>query len=288
MKPREGKSGGNPDISIFLSGSGAPADSLLSLGEGGGQLSKGLRQRVNEVYEGRFNVSISHEAAGGASELLLASFSPPLQGSAAPAGPQDDPRALELAPSTRLFELPSDIVVFSVEPEITRPVWRHRKTGIRVFPPREWERDWPADKKKCFSLAYEPEGLVSADRFRQEFARLVAEIKERVGAHIIVFNAFAYDPDDRTRNYFGVQDTPALRALKFNLALIDISTEEGISIVDVDRILAEMGGGAHAVGAFRHSQEACELLRDEFLRIMQEIGFFEHRPLVAQVGRKRK
>ena len=59
------------------------------------------------------------------------------------------------------------------------------------------------------------------------------------------------------------------------------------SIVDVDRILAELGGTSHATGAFQYSLQACDLICAELFRIMQDIGFFEHRPLIPQMGRKR-
>jgi len=181
----------------------------------------------------------------------------------------------------------SDVVVFSLEPEITRPVWIHKKTGLRVSPHPDRVKEWSFDQKQWFSEHFQLQGLVPVERFRHGFSRLAADIKEKVGAHIIVFNCFTYDPADRTRNYFGIPDTYAMRALKFNLALIDISIEQGISIVDVDRILAELGGASHVTEAFRYSPQACDLIRDEFLRVLQDIGFFEHRPLVMQLGRKR-
>lgn len=270
--------GGNANISVFLKGNEDLADMLLAVGEGGQKLAKGLRQRVKEAYEGRFDIEFFREPSGPA-ELLLASGSPSAR--ERQAGPED------LDPPTRLFEQAADVVVFSLEPEITHSLWVDRKTGRRVSVPPEREREWSAGQRQSFSEDYEPQGLIPVERFQQEFARLVAEIKERLAAHIIVFNCFTYDPDDRTRGYSGVQDTPALRALKLNLALIDISTDAGISIVDVDRVMAELGGASHVSKAFRYSPQACELIRDEFFRVLQDIGFFERRPLVMQVGRKR-
>lgn len=247
MKPAEIKMGGNRSISVFLKGNEDLADSLLAIGEGGHKIAKGLRQRVSEAYEGRFEIEIFQEASGS-SGLLRAPSSPDRCSTREPEG---DRSPMGPAPPTALFQRAPDVVVFSLEPAITQPPW------------------------------------IPVEEFRREFARLVAEIKGRLAAHVIVFNCFAFDPDDRTRNYCGVQDTPALRALRLNLALIDISTEAGISIVDVDRILTELGGASHATTAFRYSPQACELIRDEFLRILQDIGFFERRPLVMQVGRKK-
>lgn len=286
MKPKDVKMGGNRRISVFLKGNEDLADSLLAIGEGGQKLAKGLRQRVNETYRGRFEVEIFQESSGP-TELLLASSLRPHPEHYPLASSEGDPGPVDLAPPTRLFQHAADVVVFSLEPEITRPLWSHKKTGFRVSPHPGWEKEWASDQRRSFADHYEPLGLVPVERFRQGFARLVADIKEQTAAHIIVFNCFAFDPDDRTRSYFGIPDTHALRALKFNLALIDISTEQGISIVDVDRVLAELGGACHVTAAFRYSPQACESIRDEFLRVLQDIGFFEHRPLVMQLGRKR-
>jgi len=284
MTPVNIKMGGNRSISVFVKGNEDLANSLLAIDEGGQMLAKGLRQRVIEAYDGRSEVEIFREPAGPTSLVLApSSASAPEH----PASAGSEPRLIDLAPPTRLFQRNSDIVVFSLEPDINRSLWSHKKTGYFVSPPPGWEREWSPHQKQSFLDHYEPQGLVPVEGFRQDFARLVAAIKERLAAHVIVFNCFTFDPDDRVRNYFGVPDTRALRALKFNLALIDISTEEGISIVDVDRLLAELGGASHATGAFRYSARACESIRDEFFRILQDIGFFERRPLVMQVGRKR-
>lgn len=232
---------------MFLKGNEDLADSLLAIGEGGNKIAKGLRQRVSEAYEGQFEIEIFQEAAGP-SGLLLAPSSPDR---CSPTEPEGNHSPMGPAPSTALFQRTPDVVVLSLEPAITQPPW------------------------------------IPVEEFRREFARLVAEIKGRLAAHVIVFNCFAFDPDDRTRNYCGVPDTPALRALRFNIALIDISTEAGISIVDVDRILTEAGGASHVTKAFRYSPQVCELIRDEFFRVLQDIGFFERRPLIMQLGRRR-
>ena len=278
--------GGNRSISVFLKGSEYLGDPLLAIAEGGRKLAKGLRQQVSEVYAGRFEVDILQEHSGPA-ELLLEPSLTAWSGSDSSAGTEDNPGPMDFTSPTRLFQRGSDVVVFSLEPEITRPVWIHKKTGLRVSPHPDRVKEWSFDQKQWFSEHFQLQGLVPVERFRHGFSRLAADIKEKVGAHIIVFNCFTYDPADRTRNYFGIPDTYAMRALKFNLALIDISIEQGISIVDVDRILAELGGASHVTEAFRYSPQACDLIRDEFLRVLQDIGFFEHRPLVMQLGRKR-
>ena len=211
MKPRNVKMGGNRRISVFLKGNEDVADSLLAIGEGGQKLVKGLRRRVNEAYGGRFEVEIFQEPSGP-TELLLASSSRPSSEHNSLARSESNPGFMDLASPTRLFQHASDVVVFSLEPEITRPLWSHKKTGFRVSPHPRWEQEWSSDQKPSFAEHYEPLGLVPVERFRQGFARLVADIKEQMAAHIIVFNCFTFDPDDCTRSYFGMPDTYALRS----------------------------------------------------------------------------
>jgi hypothetical protein len=106
------------------------------------------------------------------------------------------------------------------------------------------------------------------------------------GAHIFVMNISTVDPNDAVTNYFGLEnDTAALRAHKVALTLIDLSHELGISIIDSDRLLAEMGAERHVESVGRYSAEASEVLCEEILRVLADYGFFEERPLVVQAGR---
>jgi hypothetical protein len=79
-----------------------------------------------------------------------------------------------------------------------------------------------------------------------------------------------------------------VRISLFNLALYEISVLEGISIIDVDRMIAELGAENHVVGPMTYSDAAYHHITQEFLRVMEDIGFFEHRPLMLQIGKRPK
>jgi hypothetical protein len=255
--------GGKPEISILLVGAEYLADKLL-VGEGSG-LAAGIGEKVKEAYAGRFDLDVVPQPLG----------------STAPAWMDEaDPAASTVAAPGRLFERSWDVVAFSLEPEITRPLWRHRDSRRAFSAPEQGGREEAAH-------GHEPLGMLSVQAYKTGFSRCIAAIKARMGAHVIVFNCFTYDPHDGADNHHGIPETRAYRALAFNLALIELSMEHGISIIDVDRILAELGGAAHVSEAFRYSTPAREAIRDEFVRVLQDIGFFENRPLVMQVGRKR-
>ncbi|HJU81952.1 MAG TPA: hypothetical protein VJ796_09420 [Acidimicrobiia bacterium] len=106
------------------------------------------------------------------------------------------------------------------------------------------------------------------------------------GGHLVFMNVSTVEPNDFVSSYHGLtNDTPSLRAHKVALTLIDLSYQHGVSIIDADRLLAEMGAERHVEAIGRYSAEASEVICDEVLRVLADYGFFEERPLVVQAGR---
>jgi hypothetical protein len=127
--------------------------------------------------------------------------------------------------------------------------------------------------------------VLDRERLLQDLVAVINLLRERVGAHLLCFNVPTFDPGDTTANYAAAfYGTPSLRAHGADLALLEASLQEGISIVDVDRLLAELGAARHLGQMFDYSPEACEAVCAEVLRILEDYGFFEDRPIVMQVG----
>jgi hypothetical protein len=120
---------------------------------------------------------------------------------------------------------------------------------------------------------------------KENLARLIRGVKERLDAHVLICNVSTVDPQDQVHNYHGRPDTWALRAHKFNLALMELSVQEGISVIDVERLVAEHGASRHVLQAGCYSPQVNQAICQELLRVLEDIGFFEERPLVMQVGR---
>ena len=153
----------------------------------------------------------------------------------------------------RLFAAEPDVVVLSLQPFLERP-------GLN--------------------------GFEGAGGLKESFLRIIASVKERLDAHVIVYNCSSYDPADLTHNFYGREETLTLRIQKYNMALMEISAREGISIIDVDRLIAGLAGERHVVAPLRYSAETYQAMGLEFLRVLEDIGFFENRPLIRQIGRK--
>jgi hypothetical protein len=138
-------------------------------------------------------------------------------------------------------------------------------------------------------LAVEPvvRGGLGSEQLQESLGALITRVKAARGPHVLVWNCSSVVPEDRTSRYRTGDEPLAVRAHRMNLVLIDLSILHGISIVDLDRVVAELGAAHHVREAFRYSAEASAAGCEETLRILEDIGFFEERPLVAQVGRRR-
>lgn len=279
------KMGGKETLRFFLSGSPDITDSLLALTEAGYRLQQRLQDMVREKYQRAVRAECVQEPAYRSDMLLqqLGGIPMPEELCQHGFGVRGSPASRV---DSRLFEQETDIVVFSILPEITQSLWRHAQTGYLFHPLAGWEQEWASPQKQWFLDHCSPTGPISVQQFKENFVRLIRAVKEQLHAHVIVYNCSSVDPDDHTHNYHGLEDTLAVRVQRFNLALLKISGLEGISIIDVDRLIAELGGEKHVAKAFNYSTEACQAICQEFMRVLEDIGFFEDRFLVPQVGKK--
>jgi hypothetical protein len=242
------KMGGKERLRVFVKANEDVTDSLLSIRDSGRKVESGLRDLLQEKYQGRFAVEILCEP-GGRSDLILQELEGPhLPAALHPQGQRTG------AFRTRLREGSFDVVVLSVQPDV------------------------------LFSSA---KGL-AAPEIEESLSLLIRALHKRCGAHVLIFNCSSVDPNDHIHNYHNREDTFAVRAHRVNLALMKVSQREGISIIDVERVVAELGGQRHVEQAGTYSPEACQAIGQEFLRVLADIGFFENRPLVPQVGQKEK
>lgn len=184
---------------------------------------------------------------------------------------------------SRLFEQPADVVVLSLLPEITAELWQRRKSGYLLSPPSGWEQKWTPAQCDWFRAHFDRLGQVTVERFREDFGRLVRVLQAQREIQVMVYGCASYDPADASHNYHGVEDTAALRAHRFNYALVQLSQQTDLVILDVDRIVAEMGGRAHVRQVFHYSPEANQAIGREMLRIVEEQGFFDEHPLLKLV-----
>jgi len=122
-------------------------------------------------------------------------------------------------------------------------------------------------------------------RVESDLVAVIDQIKEKVGATVLIANVSTLDPTDDAFNYHAIDEEPvSLRAQRLDLMLIGVSHTEGISIIDVDRKIAELGGETGVNTAFDYTEAGCRVIAEEIVRVMADYGFFDGRTLLAQVG----
>lgn len=120
---------------------------------------------------------------------------------------------------------------------------------------------------------------------RADLVDSIRRIKTQTGAHIFVANVSTLDPANPVFTYHGVDVEPwTLRAHRLNLMLIGVSHDEGVSIVDIDRKIADVGGSHSVIATAEYSESGCEAIVEEIVRIVEDYGFLDDRPLMQQVG----
>ncbi len=181
-----------------------------------------------------------------------------------------DPFSLRSQYAPDLFETPADVVVLSIQADVMHALCRHRQDRHYLYP---YELGaWPDEARQWLTDHYEPVAMLDPDQSMRNLERIIIRIRKRQQPHILIFNMSAAMPWERVRNYRGLGETLAERIRGFNLALIGLSRSTGISIVDVDAILAEAGASGLKVDPVTLSAAGCRLVTEEVVGILGELG----------------
>jgi hypothetical protein len=125
-----------------------------------------------------------------------------------------------------------------------------------------------------------------ADRIVSDMLAAIRIVKSEIGSHVLLVNCSSLAPEERISNYSEIPVQPhSLLAHRLNLAVMQLSYEEGVSLVDVDRLIAEVGGEEHVMAPLDYSSVACRAVAEEWVRIAADYGFFDERPLLPQMSR---
>lgn len=256
-------------LTIFAKGNLDVRDSLIAFRIGGDVKWNG----VNETVRPRFpdtTVRVRHEVFSRSDALLAANGSVP-------------PRLLEWRPplgpfsienqfSTALFEAAYDIVVLSIQSDVMTSLARHRRDGF-LFHPYNRET-WPAEDKHRLSQDFERSAMLDVETSMANFDRIIERIRARSSAPILVYNVSAVVPGELVHSHRGVEGALSTRIRQFNLGLVALSQRTGISIVDVDSIVARAGADRVKLDPIHLTAEGCRLVAEEVTRVLDDLGCF--------------
>ena len=72
--------------------------------------------------------------------------------------------------------------------------------------------------------------------------------------------------------YQGLGETVSTRIQRFNLTLTELWRDIGISVVDVDAVLARAGADQLKYDVLHLTAEGCRLVAQEVVRILEDVG----------------
>jgi hypothetical protein len=254
-----------PRLTIFAKGNCDVADSLFASHDTSGRWD-GLNEALRDV-QSPWRVRLQHETLLRSDALLAA--------------PGSTPPALEaftFAPpygalsqfSTALFDGDADAYVLSIVSDVTMTLARHRSTGHLFFP--GWPGEIPQALRAWLRAECEPAPLLTADQSRANLSAIVARLRSRTQAPILIYNLSSATLGDQIAMYRGAEETLRTRILRFNLALVDLSAETGVFIVDVDRLIALAGAEQLKLDNVRFNAAGSRLVAAEVLRLLSEAG----------------
>ncbi len=175
--------------------------------------------------------------------------------------------------STALFDSEVDAIVLSLLPEVATDLFRHRSEGYLLYPSEQ--ASWDEADRTWFRTEFEPLGQISVDDAMANLTAIVEKIRAIRDVPILVYNISPYIPGEIVHCYQGFDETFSTRARRFNLGLIELSERIGISIVDVDMVLARHGAERLKIDAIHLSAEGYELVAREVVRIFDDLGLLD-------------
>lgn len=254
-------------FTIFAKGNLDLRDTLHSLWHGGEIRWNGINTLLRE--EGSdWSIRVRHETSCRSDLLAEASGEiPPLL---AGRGLMLGTHSLAAQFSDALFAGDADAYVLSIQPDLQMPLARHRSAGIAFY--AEHVADWPAADRDWLRSEFRLDPSIEVDRSIASLAVIVKRIRHASQAPILIYNVSSVIPGDTLHCHQGAEDALSTRIRRFNLALVELSQRTGISIIDVDRIVASHGSAAFQIDGTHLTPAGCRAVAQEVLRVLRDYG----------------
>jgi hypothetical protein len=172
--------------------------------------------------------------------------------------------------SDAVFQADPDAFVLSIQADVTTGLMRSKRDAYLFYPSDS--ATWSDDDRAWLRSEFSYTELLRPDESANYFLTMIERIQRVSDAPILIYNLSAYSPGDDLHCYQFVGEVISSRIKRFNNHLIDISEQTGVSIVDVDRVVAGHGAEALKSDVMHLSGRGYELVSREVVRILDDIG----------------
>jgi len=257
-------------VTLFLKGNLDLRDTLHSLRRGDGAVAWNGINEVMRAQRPGCTVRVRHETCVRSDTLLSVDGTIPPELSAR--GLDLGSRPLESQYSKAVFETDADAIVLSLQPDLMTTVFRHRRDGYFLYP-EGWAR-WSKPDQEWMGEAFERVAPLEVGPAIAALTAVVARLQARTDAPILIYNISAAIPGDQVHVHAGLEDILSTRIRRFNLGLIELSQKTGVSVIDVDAVLARAGADRMKLDALHLNADGCRLVAEEVVRVLDDLGLF--------------
>ena len=255
-------------LKIFAKGNVDVFDSLHACRIGGQVVWNG----VNEVLRARGlgSARLRHETSTGAWGLL---HPPATDGPLAACPAALVPYPLAMQASGELFATDADAIVLSILPDVAMRNFRDRETGAYVHIDEQGRLDEAASA--WLSASHVMTDPPTAEETHVALREVLSRIRTHTPAPVLIYNLSPIAPGPIVHCFLGLEDSLAARIRRFNLMLIELSQETGVSIVDVESVVAKAGADRVKLDLHHLTGEGARLVAEEVVRVLEDYGVFE-------------
>ena len=172
--------------------------------------------------------------------------------------------------SCAIFETKADAIFLSIQPDVTNQMLKHKRDGFLLHATDS--QQWSAEDKEWLKSDFDFLGLLDVAESMANFASLVEKIRKQSEAAILIYNMSPIVPGEAIHCHQGMEDSYSTRIRKFNLGLIELSGATGVSIIDVDSLVARKGADALKLDTVHLTPLGYQLIAEEVVRVLEDLG----------------
>jgi hypothetical protein len=256
-------------LTIFAKGNADVRDVLVAQRSGGAVAWNGINETLRDRHPG-WKARVRHETLTRSDALLA------LDGTV-PDALATQCLSLGAYPlvsqfGSALFDASDAVVILSIQADVMTRLARHRGDGHLFYP--AGVDGWGAAERQWLTEHYAPAPPLEPAASMANFEQVIARLRHGGTTRILILNLSPIVPWERVHNHHGLAERLSDRIRRFNLALVDLSRRTGVSIVDVDEVLARNGADRLKVDAVHLNAEGCRLVAEEVVRILDDLGCF--------------
>jgi hypothetical protein len=253
---------------IFIKGNVDIHDSLHSCRAGGTLVWNGINEILRVSHPGCI-ARLKHETWSRSDALLSCDGKAPKALQARQLVMGSYPASTQF--SRAVFETKADAFIFSMQPDLATAMVRHKKEGFLLYP-FDSER-WSAEDKQWLKSDFERIGTLDIAQSMANFTLIIEKLREKSDVPILVYNLSPIIPGEMIHCHQGMGEAYSIR--KFNLGLIELSEQTGVSIIDVDSLLARKGADALKLDPLHLTAPGYQLVAEEVVRVLGDLGVLE-------------